>query len=297
MNPLLATLSGKLTERWINLLVLPGALFLGVLATGVTLGHGHWHDLGRLRSALDGLAGRPALDRTGTAAVVVALVLLLSSALSLAAQSLGSGIERYWLREARLPPSRALARRRADRYRRADRRRTEAIRDPATTERDIVRLTLLRDRVGLVPPSRPTWYGDRLQAAAERVYGAYGVDLAAVWPRLWLVLAEPAQRQIESARASVAAAARLAAWTFGYLAIALWWWPALAIAVGCAVVSRIRARDAVEALAQLVEAAVDVHGRDLAVRTGVEAAEPERAPGPLDHASGDRMSEVFRKGD
>ncbi|MGX2993215.1 hypothetical protein JNUCC64_02790 [Streptomyces sp. JNUCC 64] len=297
MNPLLATLGGKLTERWLNLLVLPGALFLGVLAAGVTLGHAHWYDLDRLRTALDSLAGRPALDRGGTAALVVALVLLMSSALSMTAQFLGAGVERYWFREARLAPSRALARRRAERYARADRRRVEAIRDPAVPEREIVRLTLARDRTGLVPPSRPTWYGDRLQAAGERVYAAYGVDLASLWPRLWLVLDEPAQRQIESARASVASAARLAAWALGYLVVARWWWPALVVAVGCALVARLRARDSVEALAQLVEAAVDVHARGLAVRVGVEAAEPERAPGPLGHESGDRLSEVFRKGD
>ncbi|MFD5557303.1 hypothetical protein ACFWIA_26120 [Streptomyces sp. NPDC127068] len=296
MNPLLATLSGKLTERWLNLLVLPGALFLGVLATGVTLGHGHWQDLGRLRAALDGLAGRPALERTGTAALVVAILLLLSSALSLGAQFLGAGVERYWLREARFAPSRVLVRRRAARYRRADRARTAAIRDPATAEPEIARLTLVRDRIGLVPPSRPTWYGDRLQAAAERVDAAYGVDLAAWWPRLWLVLQEPAQRQIESARASVAAAARLAAWAVGYLVVGLWWWPAVVIAAGCALVARTRARDAVEALASLVEAAVDVHGRELAVRVGVAVAEPERAPGLLGHESGDLMSEAFRKG-
>ncbi|MFI6691444.1 hypothetical protein ACIBLA_06720 [Streptomyces sp. NPDC050433] len=294
MNPLLVTLGTKLTERWLNLLVLPGALFLGVLAAGTTLGHTHWHDVHRLTKALDDLTARPVMDRAGTAAVAVAAVLLLAAALSLAAQFLGAAVEGFWLRESRFPLGRRLQRDRHAAWERLDRERTDAIRDPATPAAEIERLTRARDRIALVPPSRPTWYGDRLAAAAARVHAAYGIDLAAVWPRLWLILAEPAQRQIESARTSFAAAARLGAWSLGYLVVAAWWWPAALIAVGCAAVARSRARGAVEALASLVEAAVDVHGRDLAVLVGLEGAD---GTGLLSPDSGDRLSEVFRKAD
>ncbi|GAB2892123.1 hypothetical protein GCM10027074_70320 [Streptomyces deserti] len=55
-----------------------------------------------------------------------------------------------------------------------------------------------------------------MQAAADRVDAVYGVDLAALWPRLWPILAEPAQRQIQWPRDSFSAAARLAAWAVGY---------------------------------------------------------------------------------
>ncbi|MFC8077597.1 hypothetical protein ACFUN8_18920 [Streptomyces sp. NPDC057307] len=294
MNPLLVTLGTKLTERWLNLLVLPGALFLGVLAAGTTLGHTHWHDIHRLSQALDDLTARPVMDRTGTAAVAVAAVLLLSAALSLAAQFLGAAVESFWLRESRFPLERRLQHRRHTAWQRLDHERTDAIRDPATPAAEIERLTRARDRIALVPPSRPTWYGDRLAAAAWRVHAAYGIDLAAVWPRLWLILTEPAQRQIESARTSFAAAARLGAWSLGYLAVAVWWWPALLIAAGCATVARSRARESVEALASLVESAVDVHGRDLAVLVGLQGPE---SPGLLSPESGDRLSEIFRKAD
>ncbi|WP_329034521.1 hypothetical protein OIE71_18480 [Streptomyces sp. NBC_01725] len=292
MNQLLVTLGTKLTERWLNLLVLPGALFLGVLAAGTTLGHAHWHDLPRLGEALDNLTARPALDRAGTAAVTVAAVLLLSSALSLAAQFLGSAVESCWLRESR---SAFDHRRRRDRLRaweRLTRERNAAIRTPATPAGEIRRLDRARARIGLVPPSRPTWYGDRLQAAGERVEAVYGLDLDAVWPRLWLILPEPAQRQIEAARASFTASARLGAWSLAYLAVAAWWWPAALIAGGCALVARSRAHESMEALASLVEAAVDVHGRDLAVLVGLEETD---APGPLSQDTGDRLSETFRK--
>ncbi|WP_318215957.1 hypothetical protein [Streptomyces sp. SCL15-6] len=306
MNPLLATLGGKLTERWLNLLVLPGALFLAVAAVGTRLGHRHWHDVDRLRDTLDGLAARPALDRTGTAALLVAFVLLTAAAAALAAQFLGGAIERYWLRSGRDPLSRALTARRRRRWTRRDAElegavaRTApagggadgALTVPAAVWARIQDLTEARDRISLRAPVRPCWYGDRMQAVADRVEDAYGADLAALWPRLWLILPEPAVRQIQSSRDSFGAAGRLAAWSAGYALVACWWWPAVLPAVACAAVSRARARAALEALAELVEAAVDVHGRELAARVGLVA--PDSA-GPLAAATGDRMSELFRK--
>ncbi|MCL7381689.1 hypothetical protein [Streptomyces sp. 35G-GA-8] len=306
MNPLLATLGGKLTERWLNLLVLPGALFLAVTAVGATLGHRHWHDVDRLRGTLDDLAARPALDRTGTAAILVALVLLTAAAASLAAQFLGGAIEQYWLRFGRDPLSRALTARRERRWRERDARVEEAVAHagptgvgangtvtiPRGTWARIHALTEARDRVALRVPARPTWYGDRMQATADRVEAAYGVDLAALWPRLWLILPEPAGRQIQSARDSFGAAARLAAWGVGYALLACWWWPAALVAVVCGAVARSRARTGLDALAGLIEAAVDVHGRELATRVGLIAPD---ATGLLAHDTGDGMSEVFRK--
>ncbi|MFH8491294.1 hypothetical protein [Streptomyces longisporoflavus] len=305
MNPLLATLGGKLTERWLNLLVLPGALFLAATAVGTTLGHRHWNDVDGLRTTLNDLAARPALEHTGTAALLVALVLLTASAASLAAQFLGGVIEQYWLRFARDPLSHALVERRRRRWARREQQldaaypivRTDAeagdaVATPAQPFAQIQALTDARNRVALREPARPTWYGDRMQATADRVEAAYGVDLAALWPRLWLILPEPAVRHIQSAHDSFGAAARLAAWAVGYALLACWWWPALLAALGCAAVARSRARDALEALAGLIEAAVDVHGRELAERIGLTGAD---STGLLDHETGDRMSELFRK--
>ncbi|MEU8677855.1 hypothetical protein [Streptomyces sp. NPDC048560] len=308
MNPLLATLGGKLTERWLNLLVLPGALFLAATAVGTTLGHRHWHDVDRLRSTLDELAARPALDRTGTAALLVALVLLAAAAASLAVQFLGGWIEQYWLRFGRDPLSRALTARRRRRWKERDAEVEDAmarvtptgvvangsVTVPRSTWTRIQTLTEARLRIALREPVRPTWYGDRMQATADRVDAAYGVDLAALWPRLWLILPDPAVQQVRSARDSFGAAARLAAWSVGYALLAFWWWPAALAAAGCAAVSRARARSALDALAELVEAAVDVHGRELATRVGLLAPD---STGLLDHDTGDGMSEVFRKAD
>ncbi|WP_328718905.1 hypothetical protein OHT52_04955 [Streptomyces sp. NBC_00247] len=302
MNPLLATLGGKLAERWLNMLVLPGALFLATAAVGTTLGHRRWHDIERLRTSLDDLATRPALDRAGTAALLVALLLLAASAASLAAQFLAGAIERYWLRFGRDPLSRALTARRARTWRELDTRYEEAHGDISVTEgrpwappevlARIENLAEARDRVALHAPARPTWYGDRVGAARERVHTAYGVDLAAVWPRLWLILPEQALRQIHSARDSFAAAARIGAWAVGYALLACWWWPAALVAVCCAAVARSRAHDALDLFAELIEAAVDVHGRELAERVGLTGT----GSVALSDEVGERMSELFRKG-
>ncbi|MFD5875542.1 hypothetical protein [Streptomyces sp. NPDC060322] len=308
MNPLLATMGTKLTERWLNLLVLPGALFLAVAAAGTELGHRRWHDLDRLRTTLDELAARPAMDRTGTAVLLVAGALLAGAAASLAAQFLGSAIQLYWLRSARDPLSYALVDRRRRKWRRRDgeleaafRRATplaaeegEGVTVTPRSERRIQALTAARDRVAVREPVRPTWYGDRMQAAADRVHAAYGMDLAALWPRLWLILADPTGQQIRSVRTSFDAAARLIAWAVGYALLALWWWPAALIALGCGVVGRSRARSALDSLAELIEAAVDVHGRELAERVGLIGTE---TTGLLRHETGDQMSELFRKAD
>ncbi|MFC8125802.1 hypothetical protein [Streptomyces sp. NPDC057302] len=308
MNPLLATLGGKLTERWLNLLVLPGALFLAAASVGVTLGHRHWHDADRLRATLDDLAARPALDKAGTAALLVALVLLTSAAASLAAQFLGGATEAYWLRFGRDPLSRALTARRERQWKALDAQLDDAVAQAHPTRAGaggavrverragerIQALSEARDRISLRAPTRPTWYGDRMQATADRVEAAYGVDLAALWPRLWLILPEPAVQQIQSARDSFGAAARLAAWAVGYALLACWWWPAALVAVGCGAVARSRSRAALDALAGLTEAAVDVHGRELALRVGLLGPD---TTGLLGRDTGDGMSEVFRKAD
>lgn len=300
MNPLLTTLGSRLAERWLNFLVLPGALFLVTATAGAVLGQSGWRDLDRLRAAADAAAAHPAAGSTGTAALLVVGVLLLSAAASLAVQFLAGGIERFWMREAADPLSRALVRRRTARWKRRDEAIDEAHERHARQAREgndpdyaeIVALTAARDRICLVEPSRPTWYGDRMEAAAERVRFAYRLDLLAAWPRLWLVLDEAGRAQAEAAHGALTGAARLAAWAGGYAVLALWWWPSAVVAAGCALTARSRARDAVTALATLLEAAVDVHGRELAARIGLAGAEPA---GRLEPRIGDRMSELFRK--
>ena len=81
-----------------------------------------------------------------------------------------------------------------------------------------------------VESSHPTWIGDRLYACRVRTATAYGLDLGAMWPRLWLIVPDVVRTEIGVAREAFSAAARLMAWALLYLALGIWWWPAITLA-------------------------------------------------------------------
>ena len=145
-------------------------------------------------------------------------------------------------------------------------------------------------RISLVPADRPTWIGDRLRAVDVRVHHAYRVDLSALWPRLWLALPDPARAELTEAYAGYRASARLTGWGLMYLLVAVWWWPASAVAVVTLGTAWIRARGAAEALAELVEGAVDLYGRDVAAALGVLPVDDG-----LNRTAGDAVSALLRK--
>ncbi|MEU4066326.1 hypothetical protein AB0F25_28690 [Streptomyces wedmorensis] len=138
---------------------------------------------------------------------------------------------------------------------------------------DTVALNARRNLIALTRPARPTWMGDRLVSVDARVHHAYRLDLTTAWPRLWLLLPDTALSEIRTARAALTAAARRAGWGALYVLPALWWWPAaLVVAVVWASAWR-QGRLAVHEFAELVESAVDLHGRDLATALGIPCEE------------------------
>lgn len=104
---------------------------------------------------------------------------------------------------------------------------------------------------------------------AQLVHG--GVHTS-VWPRLWLVITRAA---LQEANGAVTAAQRLAGWAIAYLLLAVLWWPAARLAAVTLTVAWRQAISATGTLADLVEAAINVHGRTLARSLGI------RCPGPL----------------
>jgi hypothetical protein len=124
-------------------------------------------------------------------------------------------------------------------------------------------------RICLVEADRPTWIGDRLRAADERIHHTYRLDVSAAWPRLWLLIPETARTELTAAHDSYTAAARLAGWGLLYLAVGAWWWPALVIAAATEITAWIRARAATTVLADLVETTVDLYGAELARQLGI----------------------------
>ncbi|MFF1651616.1 hypothetical protein [Streptomyces sp. NPDC058240] len=97
MGVLLSQLGTKLAERWLSLLVLPGALYLAVAATGHTLGHLHPFDLARLTHQITAWARHPAASTVGGQVVLLAAILAGAAAAGLVAQALGLLTERLCL--------------------------------------------------------------------------------------------------------------------------------------------------------------------------------------------------------
>ncbi|MEU1048510.1 hypothetical protein ABZ400_25595 [Streptomyces sp. NPDC005897] len=296
----LSALGGRIAERWLAALALPGLLFLSVLTTAMVLGHEHWSDLERLRAWLDTMAESPASRSAGTVVLVAAGVLAGAAVAGAAAQSLGTGVELLWCAEPYGPVLRYLADRRSRRWRAADaafrtalvaagRARIEGA-DDADRLADVAeRRYADRDRIGATAPRHPFGTGDRLAAPAQRLWRAHRLDLAAAWPHLWLLASDGTRAELQAARVRLTASARLCAWGAGYLVLALWWWPA-ALAGAVAVAAGVRrGRAAAEAFAELTGALADLHVRDLATALGVEHE------GVDDRVLGEHLTRLLRK--
>ncbi|MDQ0718629.1 hypothetical protein QFZ55_008081 [Streptomyces luteogriseus] len=301
MNAFLGELGRKLAERWVTLLLLPGALYVAVVTAASVLGQGQALDLRVLSSWIDGLAAARGAGQVGIVVLVAAGALAAATGAGLSAAALGEGVALLWAVEGRRGPGRWLAERRRERWWRAYAEVVAARRAVALSAvpphgadpeaRASLRASLDRcRRICPVPADRPTWIGDRLRAVDLRVHHAYRVDMEALWPRLWLALPDPARAELTDAHAAYRANARLTGWGLMYLLVALWWWPAAVVAAVTLATAWIRARGAAEALADLVEGAVDLYGRDVATSLGVL---PEGEG--LDGASGDAVSALLRK--
>ncbi|CAM5226580.1 hypothetical protein [Streptomyces aurantiogriseus] len=292
MTGFLAELGRRLAERWFTLLVLPGLAYLLVAAAAVRLGHSDWADWRALWDGFGALTeGKP--DRQNALAVRAVLLVVVavpvSAGLGLLAQALAAPVERAlcgdWPRPFAALAARLTARR-ATAWQEADTAYDEAC-AAAGGQAAAIAHAARRNAVSLIPPERPTWLGDRLRAPAVRLGQEYGIDLATVWPRLWLLLPAPTRDILTEARTRLDAAFALGGWALLYLPLAAWWWPAAAIALTAAAVARRRASLAAEAYAELVESAVDLHLDRLLTRL----AEPRPAP-----QQGRALTERLRRG-
>ncbi|ASO20604.1 hypothetical protein FHR81_004716 [Actinoalloteichus hoggarensis] len=238
MNQFLSSLGGKLAERWVTTLVLPGALFLAAVACAVRLGH---------RDALDVVSAAEwlvqAADRV-PAALAAAAVLLGAAAAATAARSLGGVVEAVWTRPWRGPAgllARPLVALRAWRF---DRAATRAGVDPVAAYR----------------PRHPTWIGERFRLLDARIAAQYhGLRLGPLWPRLWLVIPETVRLPVQAAEARLVAARTLVGWGVLYLGVGVWWYPAAVLGLGAVVLGWARTRSAAVALTMWIEATVDTH--------------------------------------
>ncbi|GAB2810280.1 hypothetical protein [Streptomyces daliensis] len=292
MGGLLTELGKKLAERWLSLLVLPGALYLAALGVARELGHERWYAVGglpgRLARHADHLTS-PAAPAAATALFLVAF-LLASATCGVAAQALGSVLERCWLApdwsgwpSVARRPVRALTRRRRARYerRRADLARVTAEARVATAagvpladEDDVAVARQRLRRVSPGRPGRPTWAGDRMRAVEAALRESLGLELGVVWPHLWLYVPESTRVEVTAARGAMVRAAALAGWGLLYGVVGALWWPGLLVAAGVVGTGWRRFRAATDEYALLTGAAVRLHAHELARALAIGHAGP-----------------------
>ncbi|MFJ8929937.1 hypothetical protein ACIRLA_25475 [Streptomyces sp. NPDC102364] len=302
MGGLLGELGKKLAERWLSLLVLPGAVYLAMAVSARTLGHAHPFDLARLTAQVTAWAKAPAAATVGGQVVLLAAVLAGAAAVGLAAQGLGSLVERLTLAagwRAWPPPFRRLADWRVTRRQEAWRTQHHSYHQQLELA-DVARRSGIRldpaerhaayrawTRIAAELPERPTWSGDRLHAASVRLERDCHLDLATVWPHLWLQLPETVRAEITTARQALTRATTLGGWALLYEPLAIWWWPASPLATVLAITAWQRTRNATETHALLLEAATRLHAGDLARHLGLEHT------GPLTRPIGDALTSLL----
>ena len=106
------------------------------------------------------------------------------------------------------------------------------------TETEAAELLAVERRLARLPASpdqvMPTRLGNVMRAAERRPYDWYGLDSVHCWPRLWLLLPDPAKGEVNAARADLEAAVTW--WTWAALT-AVWAilspWALLVTVVAC----------------------------------------------------------------
>ncbi|WP_410658802.1 hypothetical protein [Amycolatopsis sp. lyj-112] len=296
MIAFLEQLGGKIVDRWLTRLLLPGLLWLSCAVVATQLGWAHAIDPHAVEPLAKSLAGQRS---TAQAGLLIAAVSGGGAVAGLAAIGLAVVLRRAWTSPGRLVPARWLRQWRIRRWaavnRAANQVRLDAlntIADSATTiGPEYSRALARRDSIGLEPPERPTWIGDRWFATGLRVRRAYGLDLTVVWPRLWTIVPETLRGDIAVAQLAYKEASTTVAWSVFYGVVGLFWGPALLIAAVIAVTGIRQARDATRNLCELVESACDLYGETLAERLRVPC------PNPLGAETGQEINALLRRKD
>jgi hypothetical protein len=298
VRPFVEELAKKLADRWVGLLVLPGALLVAAAWLAFRLGQVHalaWPGAIDEASAFLTRAGSLSAARQ---VGVLAVALLAVVGAGLATQALAPLTRALWLGRwpSRLVRS-GVRRRRARWDRLVAARNALQIAHPNATrtpdqQEQVDRAAYRINRFALAKPGRPTWMGDRLHSVDQIALDQHKLDLAFGWSRLWLVLSETTRAELLTAESAFAAAVAVGTWAWPFLILGVVWWPAAVLAVVVGVVGWRRARAAVDDLAALSEAAVDLYSRDLARALGVGDADSR---GPLTLDEGDKVTEIVRK--
>lgn len=290
MSDLWGELGKQLADRWLSLLVLPGVLYLAVAAAAHILEDQHPFDVELLARKVTAEAKEPVVTSVGGQILLLLVVVIAAAATGVAAQGAGVAVERAALAVGwtQWPAPAATAVRRWVAFRRqrwdrldwcyADQLQLALL--PASADRPdpAVRQAIAgrRARISVERPERPTWAGDRVQAAVLRIDRDHRADLAVIWPYLERVIPDGLRTDINDARVSVSRAATLAGWAVLYALLTWWWWPAAPLAFAIAAAARYRIRAGADSYARLLETAARLHLPALAAQLGIAHT------GPLD---------------
>jgi hypothetical protein len=279
----------KLFEKWSSLILLPGLLFVAAAVTATVVGHPGRLDLSTIANRVDD--AHLELSTVGRGILLLAVALVAAAAAGVLARGLGMATLRWWLGAW---PLRSLARfgteRRRQLWNELQERFESLVLAGGDHRENALGLARARNRIAVAEPQRPTWMGDRLAAVESRVAGAYGLDLVACWPRIWLLLPEPARGEVTVARAAVDSSASLAGWGVLYLLLGAVWWPAAIVGVLTWLTAYLAGRNTIAAHAELVESVVDLQGATLARSLDVDC------PDAITPAVGREVTRRIRKG-
>jgi hypothetical protein len=247
VNPFLSSLGGKLAERWVTTLVLPGALFVAAVVCAVRLGHREAFDFVLVTNWVVREA-----PRLPIATVAIGL-LLGAAAAAMAAQAIGRLAEAIWVKPWRGPANWLARPVVALRGKLFDRAAAKAGVHPVSAYR----------------PRQPTWIGERFRLLDSRVAAQYqGLQLGPLWPRLWLLVPEAVRIPVQAAESQFRSAVTLVGWGVLYLGLGIWWYPAAIAGLGAAFVGWRRTRSTTAGLTTLIEATVDTHLDTVATALG-----------------------------
>lgn len=228
MTDVLTSVGARLADRWIALLVLPGAIYVSAVVAGIRLGHRNAINSYRLSGDIRTLSMVPASSNAGTIVLVLIAVLALSGVSGLTASALGGLLERYWhSSEEQWWLANLAVWWRRSRWQRLERKVTQLVsQDLAGTAREDYKASpatalvlARRNRISVDLPKRTTWIGDRFLLVYTRIESAYSLDLQVAWASLWLSLGDQARSELVAARDAHGATARLGA---GRSCISLW---------------------------------------------------------------------------
>jgi hypothetical protein len=112
----------------------------------------------------------------------------------------------------------------------------------------------------------PTRLGNLLRSSEHHSIERYGLDLAACWPRLWLLLPDNARKDLQEARASLDMYVRICFWSILFLVwTPLAWWAPLITLIFTWIAYRM-ALNTAAVYVDLLNATFDVH-RNLLYRS------------------------------